>query len=157
MSRDCIIIASAWGITIILLFLFVPRNKIRHAILIFFFKQFITWILGLSVTELRLVEYPVRLFPCSTKTSFDFEYFIYPAICVLFNLHYPEKKNSLAQFRHYSYFCTIMTAIEVILEKYTDIIEYLHWTWYVTWITLFITFYMSRKFYVWYFKPEANQ
>ncbi len=152
MGIETIILVLAWIITIAVLIFTVPKNKIREAILIFFFKQLITWVVGLVITQYRLIEYPIRSFPYATKASFDFEYFIYPAVCVVFNLHYPVGKSRFRQFMHYLITCTAITIVEVLCEKYTDIITYIHWTWYITWITLVITFYISRKFYLWFFK-----
>ncbi|WP_341442912.1 CBO0543 family protein [Oxobacter pfennigii] len=135
-----------------MLLFFVPENRIRHAWLIFLFKQLMTWILGLLVVEYDLIEYPVEIFKYANKTSFTFEYFVYPVICVVFNLHYPGKKTLLKQFIYYLYYCTAITVIEIFIEKYTNLIKYIHWSWYLTWITLYITFFASRKFYVWFFK-----
>jgi hypothetical protein len=106
----------------------------------------------LLVVEFGLIEYPVRLFPHASETSFSFEYFIYPSICVVFNLHFPVGKNVFRRFFHYASYCSIITIIEIIAEKYTNIIKYVNWAWYITWITLFITFYASRKFYLWFFR-----
>jgi hypothetical protein len=93
-KAEKIIETSVWIIMTILLIKFVPRNRIREAWVIFLFKQFMTWIFGLVVVEKNLIRYPFRLFfKKATKTSFTFEYFVYPALCVLFNLYYPEKKN----------------------------------------------------------------
>jgi hypothetical protein len=156
MSIETIILALAWIITTVVLVLTVPKNNIREAILIFFFKQLITWVAGLAVAELRLLEYPVRSFPYATKASFDFEYFIYPAVTVVFNLKYPEGKSRFRQFLHYFNICTILTLIEVLCEKFTKIIIYVHWAWYTTWLTCFITLYMSRKFYFWYFNKQIS-
>ena len=156
MNRDYILIAIGFIITIILLVKFIPKNKFREAIVAFLFKQLITWILGLSVVELRLIEYPVRLYPYATKSSFAFEYFIYPSFCAIFNVHYPEKKSALGRFMYYFYYCTAITISEVFIEKYTNILKYIHWTWYITWSTLFITFYITRIFYVWFFKLKQN-
>ncbi|MDP4091353.1 MAG: CBO0543 family protein [Bacillota bacterium] len=150
------IVILGWSITVILLILFTPRSKIRHAIVIFFFKQFLTWILGLTVAEFGLIEYPVRSFANATKSSFDFEYFIYPAFCVIFNLHYPESKDVSKQFMYYFSYCSVLTLIEAVVEKYTDVITYIHWAWYITWITFFITFYASRKFYLWFYKLDGS-
>lgn len=151
-NKDLIILFSAWVITIIMLILFIPKSKIREAQLVFLFKLSITWLIGLLVVEFRLIEYPVELFRYATKTSFSFEYFIFPSICAVFNINYPNKKSYLRQFMHYFYFCTTMTILEVLCEKYTNIIKYIHWTWYLTWITLFITFFLSRKYYIWFFR-----
>jgi len=156
MSKEVIILVSAWIITIAMLIIFVPKNKLREAQVIFFFKQLMTWVFGLTVVQYKLIEYPVRAFSYANRTSFSFEYFIYPAICVVFNLHYPEGKSKVRQFMYYFYFCTAMTIFEVLSEKYTDIINYLNWNWPLTWLTLFITFYISRKYYTWFFviKPD---
>ena len=157
MNMNYMIIIAEWIVTICLLLMFIPKNKIREASVAFLFKHLITWLFGLIVVELRLIKYPIRLFfPYATKSSFSFEYFIYPSLCAIFNVHYPTKKNFLGQFMYYFYFCTSMTFLEIILEKYTQILKYIHWTWYITWITLFITFYVSRKFYEWFFKLKQN-
>jgi hypothetical protein len=152
MKKEYLLEVIGWAITIGLLIKFIPKNKIRHAQVAYGFKLFITWLVGLSVVELGLIEYPIRLFPNATKTSFSFEYFIYPSFCAVFNVNFPEKKGAFGQFMYYFYYCTSLTIIEVIVERYTNILNYIHWTWYTTWITLFITFYMSRKFCVWFFK-----
>ena len=156
MSLEVIILVLSYIITTAVLILTVPKNKIREALLIFLFKQLITWVLGLAVAQYGLIEYPVRSFPYATKASFDFEYFIYPSVCVVFNLHYPEGKSRFRQFLHYFYICTIVTVIEVLCEKYTNIINYIHWTWYITWLSFIITFYVSRKFYIWFFSKQKN-
>lgn len=152
MSVDYILIAVQWAIMIVLLILFIPKHKIREAQVAFLFKQFVTWVLGLLVVELRLIEYPVRLFPYANKTSFTFEYFIYPSICAIFNVHYPENKGHFGQFVYYFIYCTTLTGVEVIAEKYTNILKYIHWNWFITWISLFVTFYITRRYYIWFFK-----
>ncbi|HOM42259.1 MAG TPA: CBO0543 family protein [Bacillota bacterium] len=156
MNKEIIILSSIWIVMALMLFLFVPRNKLREAIVIFFFKQFLTWAIGLAVVQFGLIEYPVRMFANATKSSFDYEFFFYPSTCVVFNLHYPEGKGRLHEFMYFFYYCSIMTIVEVLAERYTNILNYIHWTWYITWITLFITFYLSRKFYVWYFRLKPN-
>lgn len=152
MNTDSLLIILGWLISIVLLITFVPKAKIRQASLIFLIKQAITWFTGLLVVELRLIEYPVRSFHYATKSSFDFEYFIYPAFCVLFNLYYPEGKSFAKRFLHFIYYCSALTAVEVVVEKYTNILTYLHWAWFITFITFFITFLMSHLFYKWFFK-----
>lgn len=152
MNRDTVIEIMSWIITIILLIIFVPRKKIKEAQVIFFFKQLLTWPFGLVVSELGLVEYPVRFFPVATRASFTFEYFVYPAICVLFNLYYPFEKGTARKLVHYFIYTTGITVVEEILQKYTDLIKYVHWAWYWTWVTLLITFFISNKYYRWFYK-----
>lgn len=154
MNKDYALIIIEWIIMTILLIIFIPRNKLRLAQVSFLFKLLITWLAGLAVVELRLIEYPVRLFSYANRTSFTFEYFVYPSICAIFNVHYPEKKCAFGQFMHYFYYCSIITIIEGLAERYTNIIRYIHWTWYVTWITLFVTFYITHKYCLWFFKSK---
>ena len=151
MRLETALLIAAWAITTAVLVLFVPKEKFREAFLIFAFKQMMTWVLGLLVVELGLLEYPVREFANATKTSFSFEFYIYPVTCVVFNLHYPVNKTKFAKFLYYVLYCSTITIVEIVIERYTGIINYIHWHWSITWVTLFLTFYASRKFYHWYF------
>lgn len=155
MSKEVFILIAAWLITILILVRFVPKDKLREALVIFYFQQIITWIFGLLVVEYHLIEYPVRLFSYANRTSFSFEFFIYPGLCILFNLHYPSYKSKLTQFFYFAGYCTAMTFIEVLVVKYTDIANYLHWSGFYTWVTLFITLYVSRRYYLWHFRLKA--
>ena len=156
MNRERAIIITEWIIMIIMLIKFIPRNRVREAHVAFLFKQLLTWLLGLAVVEFGLIEYPIRCFANATKTNFTFEYFIYPSICAIFNVNYPLKKGPWGQFMYYFYYCTTMTVIEVIYERNTNIVKYIHWTWYITWISLFLTFYITRRYYVWFFKLKEK-
>lgn len=156
MGKEYVLIALQWIATIILLILFIPKEKFREAQVAFFFKQLITWLLGLAVVELHLIEYPVRLFPYANKTSFTFEYFVYPSLCAIFNVHYPQDKSLFRQFLYYFSYCSVITVLEVIVERETQIINYIHWDWYVSWSTLFLTFYLTRIYYVWFFRLKRK-
>ncbi|HJV44333.1 MAG TPA: CBO0543 family protein [Bacillota bacterium] len=152
MVLDYIILIGSWVITIMLLFLLIPKDKIRLAHVAFLFKQLITWVLGLSVVELKWIEFPVRWFSYANRSSFTFDYFVYPAICAIFNVHYPEGKNKIKKFFYYAAYCSIMTSIEVLFERFTHLIHYIDWAWYWTWISLFITFRITRLYVCWFCK-----
>lgn len=145
------IILAVWLISLGLLLL-IPRQKVRTAATAFLFKQFITWILGLVVVEYGLITYPVRLFAGENRSSFTYEFFVYPTVCALFNVYYPYAKSRWIQFLYYCGYCTILAVPEIFLEKYTDVIKFHHWAWYLSWISLFITFAMTRRFCVWFMK-----
>lgn len=53
---------SSWVLASLLLLIFVPKNRIREAHIVFLFKQLLTWIFGLLVVEKDLLRYPKRLF-----------------------------------------------------------------------------------------------
>ena len=152
MSIERIVLIAVWSITIFGILLLTPRNRIREAWMIFLFKQFQTWLFGLLVVEFGLIVYPVREFPIASGTSFSFEYFIYPAVCIVFILHYPAQKSWLHRVGWYVFFPTWMTILEVLIERYTLLIRYVDWAWYWSWTTFVITFYFSRLFYLWFVK-----
>ncbi|MEH7385993.1 CBO0543 family protein [Bacillus sp. JJ1521] len=144
------ILLAVYIIAIGILFL-IPKNKIRLAVVAFLFKQVITIFTGLLVVELGLLEYPIRLFPTVNRASFTFEYFAFPVVCALFNVRFPNNRRTLIQLGYYVAFCTVLTIAEIFIEKYTELITYIHWGWYTTWISLFLTFYLTRLFCKWFF------
>ena len=139
-------------LVIFLLFQFIPKSEIRKAHVAYLLTLIITWPMGLVVADYKLIEYPIRLFTYANKANFLFEFFYLPAISALFVANYPEKKGALARFRYYFYYCTALTICEVIEERYISVLTYIHWNWFITWITLFITFYMVTKYNQWFFK-----
>src|SRR4051812_5188334 len=84
---------SSWIIVSLLLIKFTPKNKIRESLVVFLFKQALTWIFGLLVVEKNLISYPYRLFfKKANKATFSFEYFIYPD-CALYLVCTIQKIN----------------------------------------------------------------
>ncbi|MDQ0245796.1 uncharacterized membrane protein HdeD (DUF308 family) [Bacillus fengqiuensis] len=149
------ILISSWIITALLLIRFVPKDRIRHAQVPFLFNQMITWFFGLLVVEKGLIEYPYRLlFKKSNKSSFTFEYFIYPSLAVFFNLYYPEKRNMFIKTLYYFVHISLIIVCEVIAVKYTKLIRYKKWNWYWSFITVWITYYISHLHYRYFFKNE---
>jgi hypothetical protein len=149
MSKDKGLLAAFVLITIGLLFKFIPKNRIRHGIIAFLFLQVITWLFGLLVVEMGLIKFPVRFFK-KYKGSFSFDYFIYPAVCAIFNVNYPENKNKLIKFLYHFFYAGIITLGEVLIERYTNLIKYVKWKWYWSFITMGLTNYSSRLFYRWF-------
>jgi hypothetical protein len=146
----------AWIIAAICLFVFIPKEKVRLAWVAFLFKQFIAWPLGLLAVNIGLLEYPVRLFENVYKSSFTFEYFVYPAICALFTTYYPKGKSIWIKSGYYSLFCSGMTAVELILLHYTNLIRYIHWNAYFTWLSIFVTLYITQRFCTWFFRDSKS-
>lgn len=156
MTMDRIILIGIWIITCLLLIYSIPLHKIRQAFVIFTFKQTITWLLGVLVVEYKLIEYPVREFSYAIKTSFSFEYFIYPSLCCVFVLKFPQNKSILKKILWYLFFPSWMTILEVVFEKYTNLVHYISWHWYWTWLSLLATFFLSHMFYLWFMKKQTG-
>ncbi|WP_084034816.1 CBO0543 family protein [Anaerobacillus alkalilacustris] len=157
-KKDKVIEASAWIVMSFILYKFVPRNKFREAQLAFLFKQVITWIFGLIVVENGIIKYPHRLFfKKANKASFTFEFFILPSFCSLFNIHYPEQKHQIFKVLHYVFYTSIIVILEIYAIKSTNLIKYKKWTWYWSYITITISYYLSRLYYRWFFRYNNNQ
>lgn len=156
MLIEWIILSSALLVTILLLILFTPRDKIREAHVIFMFKQVLTWLTGLLVVEFGLIEYPVREFQIATATSFSFEYFIYPAVCIVFVLRFPEYKTVWHKIGWFALFPTVITIGEVLIERYTNLIKYINWTWYWTWLSLLLYDILTFCYYLWFIKKGTG-
>lgn len=144
------ILISVYLVATGLLF-FVPKNKIRLLVFAFLFTQLITFLIGLVVVELGLLEYPVRCFASVNRTCFSYEFYAFPVVCIAFNVWYPNNRSPLYRLGYYVGFSSVLTIGEVIIEKYTDLIEYIHWEWYITWITTCLSFFIVRLFCVWFF------
>lgn len=87
----------------ILLFYFLGlRFKYREAILAFLFMQVFTWPFGYIVAELELISYPSRFFKDVSKSSFTFEYLVFPVVAGLYAAHYP--KNSSKRKKSYLFY-----------------------------------------------------
>jgi hypothetical protein len=149
------ILISAYAVATGFLFL-IPKNKIRLAVVAFVFKQVITFLIGLLVVELGLIEYPVRSFASINRTSFDYEFYFFPIACAVFNVWYPNDRRTFIQLGYYIFFSTVLTIGEVLFEKYTERINYIHWEWYISWITILISFFIVRLFCVWFFSKART-
>ncbi|ARK29785.1 CBO0543 family protein [Halalkalibacter krulwichiae] len=153
-----LIVLGASSMMLILLAKYVPRNRMREAHISFLFQQVITWFFGLLVVELGLIKYPYRIFfKKANKSSFVFEFFICPAITVLFNLYYPDRRSRFKKAIYIFAYSGSITFIEIFIEKYTDLIKYKKWAWYWSFITLSMTYYLSRLYYRWFTKVSAEQ
>ncbi|GMK40579.1 hypothetical protein PCCS19_36350 [Paenibacillus sp. CCS19] len=86
------------------------------------------------------------------KASFTFEFFVFPSISAIFNTNFPTRKNWFIKAVYILSFPALMTIVEVLLEKNTELIKYIHWSWYWSFITILITLLISYGYYLWFFK-----
>lgn len=150
------ILYAVWGATIVSLFIFVPKNKVRLALVAYFFQQAMTWPMGLYVSDRGWIQYPIRFFENASQASFTFEFLFYPVMCVYFNIYFPAGKTLLVRSAYYILFCSTLTMAELFILQHTNLIRYIHWNAYLTWVTLFITAYVGRKFCLWFFERKES-
>lgn len=147
-----ILIASSLIATLSILF--IPRHKWLQAQFVFLFVQLPTWILGLCVVELRLLEYPYRELSSINRTSFVFEYLILPLLCVHLNVRFPSHASRGVKIGLYAGITSVLTSVEFLLERYTEVIKYTGWEWYWTFISVWFVLWLSRTTTVWFFKRD---
>lgn len=143
------------SLCILALIKLVPKDKIRDALVLFLFLQVITWPAGLFAVEMGWIEYPTQLLPNANsynRTSFSFEFFLFPAVAIFFSLYYPVKVNKVKALLYYVGFAGFFTFLEAVLEKYTSLVNYHEWKWYWTLITVIISLYINHTYYLWFRK-----
>lgn len=130
---------------------FVPKKYWAQAQFIFLFTQLPTWLLGLVVVELHLIEYPYREFSTVNSTSFIYEYLILPVICVHFNAYFPFKGAKVKKLGFYLIVSLMITILDLAIEKYTALLNYTGWHWYMTFLSVLFILWLSRIVAQWFF------
>jgi hypothetical protein len=156
MNVEFTILYAVWAIALFLVFA-VPKKLRREASVATLIQQCITWFLGLLAVEWNLIEYPYREFASVNETSFTYEFFAYPVVSSYYVLFYPKKKSSAMGIIYTILFTTALTIPEFALEKYTNLVHYIHWHWYYTWISVFLTLYLLLAIYNWFFKYSVKR
>lgn len=137
---------------------FIPKANRLQAQFVFLFVQFPTWLLGLVAVETGLLSYPVHELGRANSTSFIFEYLILPIYCVHFNARYPRQASLLKKILYYSAAALALTGVEILVERYTDILEYTGWHWYMTSLSVGFVLWLSHITALWFFKkPKTGE
>lgn len=155
--KEKIFLTSSCFISILLLIKFIARDKIRQATIAFLFQQALSWIFGLFAAENQWIRYPYRpFFKKAFKANFVLQYFLYPLFSIFFNLYYPETRNLLTKALYYFLHSSFITGCQLWMAKYTKLIRYLKWTWYYSFLTMWISYYLSHKYYQWLFRIDSK-
>jgi len=152
LSIELIILTFAWIIPAILLIIFINKKNFLNAQVSFLFMQVPSFLFGALVVQGGFIEYPVGFLKVAYNASFTFEFFVYPAISIFFNIYFPKDKLWFIKAIYILAFPTLITIIEVYLEKHTQLIKYLNWSWYWSFITLTLVLLLSYWYYQWFFE-----
>lgn len=148
-NTEFIISISAALIGLLLLIFAVDWRYFRDWVVVFLYKCLIDALWGAAVVNLKLLEYPYRQLPLYYEISLLFDFWVFPILCVLYN-QITRKMGFRLILVYAILFSAGMTAIEYPLELYTELIKYHKWSWYITFITLTVTFLSSRAFIAFY-------
>ncbi|WP_438445546.1 CBO0543 family protein [Gorillibacterium sp. sgz5001074] len=131
-------------VIVILIFIRTYRRlPVRDMLLVFFIQAYISSFFGVLVVSEGWIDYPVRLLPQYFDSSILFEYVAFPASCVLFYETTLKANHSGILFQAVLY-SSIMTLVEVALERNSMVIQYHAWDWYDSFASLALTFLLVR-------------
>ena len=122
------------------------REKLKDWLLIFFLKGYISSFIDQIIVKKKQIAYPVRLMSKYFDSSILFDYLLFPILCVFYN-RTSENSNLKSILLQPFIYSTPMMILEIILEKYTNLIKYKRkWNWMITYLSLVITFLFVRGF-----------
>ncbi|WP_228485678.1 CBO0543 family protein [Thermaerobacillus caldiproteolyticus] len=160
---DRIILWSFFIIGLALLFFILRKPLIKErkpiikdTILVFLLKAYLSTYIGIFVATEKMIEYPVRFLSKYFETSIIFESFLYPIMCVYFfqTTYHSKFLGIVLQCALYT---AALTIIEVLCEKYTDLIKYHTWTWMHSFITIFLLSLFVRMLMQWMNKIDESK
>ncbi|WP_233414496.1 CBO0543 family protein [Thermaerobacillus caldiproteolyticus] len=129
---------------------------IKDTILVFLLKAYLSTYIGIFVATEKMIEYPVRFLSKYFETNIIFESFLYPIMCVYFfqTTYHSKFLGIVLQCALYT---AALTIIEVLCEKYTDLIKYHTWTWMHSFITIFLLSLFVRMLMQWMNKIDESK
>ena len=156
-EKDYMVMLLIIGGSLLSILIFVRKKNIRKALLAFFAAQLFTWPIGLLLTLFGKVEYPIRLFPKAIDSSFLHGYILNPTIYALYYIHYPKHVKLIWRWVYTLTISAIPIFIEIIENKYTNLLKYKNWSAYKTWMLVLIIYFIVRKYLDWFFNNTAKQ
>lgn len=135
-SMEINILWSTLIIGIALFFYSLRKPPIKDFIIIFLLTSYFSIFLGVIVVEEKMIEYPISFLSNYFSSSLFYEYLLLPVVCIYFyQATYDSRYPSI--ILKCALYTSVLTIIEVFLERYTDLIEYHTWTWLHTFISIF--------------------
>lgn len=155
MKIEYFILACMWIFGFIGFILFIPRKDRRKGFLALMIFQAFIWLCDMPSFKYGLLSAPVREFPKATDLAITINYFFYP---VLFSIYYVNQKPQGTKWTRSTYFfvwTSAITMFDIIIEKYTNLLEYGLLTWYGMWIYIVFLYFVSQSCCNWFFKDKA--
>lgn len=156
MLRDYTIAFLIIGCLVLSMLIFVNKKDIKKVFLAVLVAQTFTWSLGLLLTSLGKFEYPVRLFPKATNSSFLQGYIVNPLIYSIYYIHHPHQVKLLYKLMYTLLFTAIPTSIEIIEYRYTNLLRYKTWNGFYTFMLQTIAYFIISKYLDWFFENISN-
>ncbi|MBM7602572.1 putative membrane protein [Metabacillus crassostreae] len=105
--------------------LYIPREKLRLAIVSFLVFHAFTWAGCIILVQTGSIEYPVRIFTYSTKVGFTQNFLFIPMVFTWFILIFPINSSFTKKVLHYFIFISIIVWFIYFISIYTNLQEFL--------------------------------
>jgi hypothetical protein len=154
MLMERLILVAMWLFGFVGWILLIPRKDRRKGFLAFLMFQAIIWLCDMPAFKYDLLRAPVRELPKATDLPLTIDYFFYP---VLFSIFYVNKRvGSLwSRFTYFLVWISASALFDIVIERYTDLLEYEILKWYGMWIYIGFLFYVSQVCCNWFYKDKA--
>ncbi|MET3697066.1 hypothetical protein SAMN05877753_101356 [Bacillus oleivorans] len=130
-------------IGVVLLFFGVRKPFIKDTLLVFLLSAYFSTFIGVFVVEEKMLRYPVRFLSEYFEVSILYEYVLFPVVCMYF-FQTTRHSRYIGIALQCALYTTALTIVEVLLERYTDLIEYNTWNWIYTFISNFLLMIVVR-------------
>ncbi|MEH7073643.1 CBO0543 family protein [Neobacillus drentensis] len=154
MSIDWVTIVLMWVIGMISYIVVTQKKRHRKVLFTILVCQAILWLNAFIHVEFHLIAYPVRELPIATNVLFTTEYFFYPLVCGVYLAYEPKRRSYWVRLFYLSVWISALTVYDLILAKFTNLIEYLHYAWYFTWLNYFLIFVVTNGIFQWFFHEK---
>lgn len=155
MSVDHVFIILMWVMGMLAYLFLTPKKHYRKLLFTLLVCQTLLWLNSLILVEFDLIDYPVREFPKATNLLITTAYFFYPLLCG-FYIAYEPKQTMMVRLFYLSIWISALVLYDLILVNYTNLIKYVHYAWYLTWIDFFCIFAVTNVVYQWFFKDKEH-
>lgn len=155
MTLERLILAGMWLFGTVGFILLIPRSKRRHGMLAALMFQAIIWLCDMPAFTYGVVSAPVNEFPKATDLAITINYFFYPVMFSIYYVHRKVKGGLWSKFAYFFLWISSITLFDIVIEKYTDLLEYGLITWYGMWGYIGFLFYASQLCCDWFFKDKA--
>ncbi|MDF2523325.1 MAG: hypothetical protein K0R31_966 [Clostridiales bacterium] len=145
------------GSVVFSILIFVSKKNIRKALLAAIAAETVTWPVGLLLVSFGKIEYPVRLFPKAIESSFLHGYILNPSIYAIYYIHYPKQAKLIWRWVYTLLITAIPVSIEIMANKYTNLVHYKAWSGFYSWMLLIIFYFIIRKYLDWFLKNAPKQ
>ena len=103
----------------------------------------------------NLLKAPVRELPKATDLPLTIDYFFYPVLFSIFYVHRRVKGSLGSRITYFFVWVSASSLLDIVIERYTDLLEYEFLKWYGMWMYIGFLFYISQVCCNWFFKDKA--